>query len=163
MKNIAFVLFQLLLWVLFGASLGLNPSVFVHFTALAFIVVAQLMFLWISQKLKSPLPFLLRLLKHQGTEEDQLTYDKLIAVGFIQSMVGALMGFIKLLGNLTDATKMGEAVAFIVLVLLYGALQALFFLPSTKSFQSKNSLLFGAVAVTFVFIAVAATFWGLQK
>ncbi|NBX76680.1 MAG: hypothetical protein EBQ92_09005 [Proteobacteria bacterium] len=105
----------------------------------------------------------MRLLKHQGTEEDQLTYDKLIAVGFIQSMVGALMGFIKLLGNLTDATKLGEAVAFIVLVLLYGALQALFFLPSTKSFQSKNSLLFGAVAVTFVFVAVAATFWGLQK
>ena len=163
MKNIAFVLFQLLLWVLFGAYLGLNPSVFVHFTALAFIVVAQLMFLWISQKMKSPLPFVVRLLKHQGTEEDQLVYDKLITVGFIQGMVGALMGFIKLLGNLSDGNKMGEAMAFLVLVLLYGSLQALFFLPSTKSFQAKNNFLFAALAVTFVFIAAVATFWGLSQ
>jgi flagellar motor component MotA len=162
-KNISFFIFVVITWVLLGVHFQMRASTFIHPESIAFIFVPQLFLVLLFNKFRNPIPFLKRFLSHTGTENDYSLYDKILAVGFIQSLAGAFLGVIHILGNLSDSTKLGESVAFVMMTLLYGALQTLFFLPGIKSNQARNSLLFSIACCSIVFATVALTFIGLQR
>jgi len=162
-KNIAFLIFNCLVLVFAVGFVGINPISLVNGRLLGLMVLPQVFFVLLSTDFKNPIPFIKRFLFMKTQEEDERVLAQLSTISLIQGFIGGLIGVIQIVGNLTDASKLGEAFALTLTALLYGVLGVSFYLPQTKGCNPNKVGIYIVMAVVVTTTAVLLVLYGVRK
>lgn len=73
--------------------------------------------------------FLGRAVRQEIQEDDCRVIETACALGFLFGIIGMVIGFVMVMSNLSDASKLGAGIAASVISIFYGAVPSLFLLP----------------------------------
>lgn len=132
-----------LLWLGFAVCImsglllaGLPVKVLLQPTAAVIVLVPVVLYLLYSYG-SGVGPFLGRAVRQDLQEDDSLIIETASALGFLFGIIGMVVGFVMVMSNISDASKLGAGIAASIISIFYGAVPSIVLLPLRTPARNK--------------------------